>query len=162
MNPLTKEGRNGRVWPLRRGVVHARAHAVIKLRSHYANISLHSARRLTLSLSLECARVSAKCHQEIDGGPTRASYPLIPSALKSTAGRASPLGLLSPSCCASFPRRAVPFLVLSSRWLLSLQRRKGGVLRLVRSIAIKDLVTRLGAALRSASSSLSISRSPVA
>lgn len=43
-----------------------------------------------------------------------------------------------------------------SRWLLSQRRREGGVLRLVRSIAIKDLVTRLGAALRSASSSLYI------
>lgn len=39
-----------------------------------------------------------------------------------------------------------------SRWLLSQRHREGGVLRLVRSIAIKDLVTRLGAALRSASS----------
>lgn len=43
-----------------------------------------------------------------------------------------------------------------SRWLLSQRHREGGVLRLVRSIAIKDLVTRLGAALRSTSSSLYI------
>jgi len=38
-----------------------------------------------------------------------------------------------------------------SWWLLSQRHKEGGVLRLVRSIAIKDLVTRLGAALRSAS-----------
>lgn len=63
---------------------------------------------------------------------------------------------LSP-CCARFPRtcRAFSGSVLS-RWLLSQRHREGGVLRLVRSIAIKDLVTRLGAALRSASSSLYI------
>lgn len=45
-----------------------------------------------------------------------------------------------------------------SRWLLSPRHREGGVLRLVRSIAIKDLVTRLGAALRSASPDIALAR----
>lgn len=58
-------------------------------------------------------------------------------------------------CMVSTTCRAFSGSVLS-RWFLSQRRREGGVLRLVRSIAIKDLVTRLGAALRSASPSLYI------
>lgn len=107
------------------------------------------------SLSLECARISAKCRREIDDGPTW--YLLrspLPSSLPSPIHVAS--RPLSP-CCArvSTTCRAFSGSVLS-RWLLSQRHREGGVLRLVRSIAIKDLVTRLGAALRSASSSLYI------
>lgn len=46
------------------------------------------------------------------------------------------------------------YCLSKNQWLLSRRYRRGGVLRLVRLIAIKDLVTGHGTALRSVSSSL--------
>lgn len=124
-----RKGRDGRFRRNGRALCRSRGNVVIKLWSHYASISLHS-----LHLKLVLARERFNEVSPRDWWWPNAVTPLIPPVFPSPSLSLS-LSLSSihaasrplTSCCAWFPRRVVPFLVLSSLWWFSYRDGAGKV-----------------------------------